>query len=81
MAEDDTLDEEEKAGLSSDDIIPNTYEGGFKTWECALDLANFLAANPRYLNDSFGRDLTVVEVGHYSPSLSREPSGLPMRYV
>ena len=26
----------------SDDIKENEYEGGFKTWECAIDLANMV---------------------------------------
>jgi protein-histidine N-methyltransferase len=24
------------------DLVPGTYEGGLKTWECALDLAAYL---------------------------------------
>ena len=24
------------------DLVPGTYEGGLKTWECALDLATYL---------------------------------------
>lgn len=31
-------------GLSIDDITPNVYEGGFKTWECSIDLANYVLA-------------------------------------
>lgn len=42
MAEDTSLNEETLAGLSNDDITPNVYEGGFKTWECSVDLANYL---------------------------------------
>ena len=30
------------AALSTGDLSPNAYEGGFKTWECALDLAAHL---------------------------------------
>jgi protein-histidine N-methyltransferase len=30
------------AGLSTDDIVNGVYEGGFKTWECAVDLARFI---------------------------------------
>lgn len=34
---------EVEAELSAkDDIKPGVYEGGFKTWECAVDLANYL---------------------------------------
>jgi protein-histidine N-methyltransferase len=31
------------SGLEKGDIQTNKYEGGFKTWECALDLAKLLA--------------------------------------
>ncbi|XP_035212966.1 histidine protein methyltransferase 1 homolog, partial [Stegodyphus dumicola] len=27
------------------DLLPGVYEGGFKVWECAFDLANYLAVN------------------------------------
>lgn len=30
------------AGLSADDIVAGVYEGGFKTWECAADLARYV---------------------------------------
>ena len=40
MAEDTGLDQSVAAGLSTDDIRPNIYEGGFKTWESSLDLAS-----------------------------------------
>ena len=40
MAEDEG---EYSAYLSgSDDITENEYEGGFKTWECAIDLAKIV---------------------------------------
>jgi hypothetical protein len=30
----------------SKDIIPGQYEGGFKLWECTLDLLRFFDAHP-----------------------------------
>lgn len=42
MAEDQSSGRE-PIGLSDDDIEPYIYEGGFKTWECSIDLANYLA--------------------------------------
>jgi len=42
MAEDATTEGSEDSsviGLSTDDITPYVYEGGFKTWECSEDLA------------------------------------------
>jgi len=43
MAEDSSSGREPIVGLSDDDIRPYVYEGGFKTWECSVDLANYLA--------------------------------------
>ena len=43
MAEDSSPGHEPIAGISLDDITPTIYEGGFKTWECSIDLANYLA--------------------------------------
>ena len=48
-------------GLSADDISPTIYEGGFKTWECAVDLANYLLRNDPIL-DGMGHDLHIIEV-------------------
>ena len=41
VAEQDS-NEELITGLKEGDIKPNFYEGGFKTWECALDLARLV---------------------------------------
>ena len=52
-------------GLSADDITPKIYEGGFKTWECATDLARYLAGAV-----SGGRleleekEIDIIEVSH-----------------
>lgn len=46
MAEDNAEQDSNEdliAGLEEGDIKPNFYEGGFKTWECALDLARLVA--------------------------------------
>ena len=45
MADDDLTKPQENSltGLSTDDIKPKIYEGGFKTWECSFDLARYLA--------------------------------------
>ena len=45
MAEDASSGEAEPIGLSVEDIKPDVYEGGFKTWECSIDLARYLASN------------------------------------
>ncbi|KIW23284.1 uncharacterized protein PV07_11495 [Cladophialophora immunda] len=65
------------SGLESGDLSSGIYEGGFKTWECALDLASLVGSDP----DLFDRDRTpsaleedweVVELGAGSavPSLA-----------
>ncbi|KAL8851411.1 MAG: hypothetical protein Q9221_003682 [Calogaya cf. arnoldii] len=63
MAEDTTLDETSTIGLSTDDINPNVYEGGFKTWECSIDLANYLATQSQYLSQILTNPCTIVELG------------------
>ncbi|CAO1606306.1 hypothetical protein XANCAGTX0491_009805 [Xanthoria calcicola] len=63
MAEDRTLDDASTTGLSTDDIKPNIYEGGFKTWECAVDLAKYLATQSEYLTRMLTCRCTVVELG------------------
>ena len=62
MAEDQDYGQSPTIGLSTDDITPNIYEGGFKTWECSVDLASFLAGiftNHESPNDF---DYHIVEV-------------------
>ncbi|MCJ1434698.1 hypothetical protein MMC27_004067 [Xylographa pallens] len=66
MAEEDpsSLDSNATAGLLSDDILSRVYEGGFKTWECSIDLA-------KYISDSLaagrlvllGMDTRIIELG------------------
>lgn len=49
MAEDNQGHDNEEliSGLEKGDLKPNFYEGGFKTWECALDLAKLVTSeNP-----------------------------------
>lgn len=55
-------------GLQSGDLSTGVYEGGFKTWECAIDLAGYLH-DLRYGKDQF--DSIVIELGAGSaiPSL------------
>ena len=50
----------------TNDIRPGLYEGGFKTWECAIDLTKFLAKSTQ--SEAFlprHRDLHIVEVGDF----------------
>lgn len=56
------------AGLETGDLSTGIYEGGFKTWECAVDLASLLLSQP---DDLDGPPLHVIELGAGSaiPSL------------
>ena len=66
------------ASLSSGDLSSGSYEGGFKTWDCALDLADFItpaADAPSFADEdpvgSEQADFHVIELGAGSaiPSL------------
>ncbi|BDA46890.1 Histidine protein methyltransferase 1 homolog [Coccomyxa sp. Obi] len=37
----------QEEGLADSDLIPGKYEGGFKLWECAIDLARFMCQHFR----------------------------------
>ncbi|CAB59881.1 S-adenosylmethionine-dependent methyltransferase [Schizosaccharomyces pombe] len=42
MEQDDSIESDDKLKVldGCNDLVPNVYEGGYKTWECSLDLAN-----------------------------------------
>ncbi|RDW81767.1 protein-histidine N-methyltransferase [Aspergillus mulundensis] len=48
------------AGLEKGDITPNFYEGGFKTWECSIDLGTLVIGEGVGLGNQDGH---VVELG------------------
>lgn len=62
------------AGLENGDLSSGIYEGGFKTWECALDLASQLIGpmNPFSQDQQAEQDWEVIELGAGSaiPSLT-----------
>ena len=63
MAEDNISVQSSPAiGLSCDDITPNVYEGGFKTWECAVDLASYLSGSLGEGWELEGREVHILEV-------------------
>lgn len=55
------------AGLENGDLTSGVYEGGFKTWECALDLASHALTDL-----DLSRDWEIIELGAGSavPSLA-----------
>ncbi|KAL8791034.1 MAG: hypothetical protein Q9213_000241 [Squamulea squamosa] len=63
MAEDNALDDSYTAGLSMDDIKPNIYEGGFKTWESSVDLAKYVATQSKHLSQITTSSCTIIELG------------------
>lgn len=64
MAEDDGSQENVLAGLEDTDLQTNVYEGGYKTWECSLDLVKFLLdRGPRKDLDDLVRVNHIVELG------------------
>jgi len=69
MAEDD---ETTLADIDSSDLRTGVYEGGFKTWECSIDLSSLLLdRGPRKDIDELARVDSVIELGAGSalPSL------------
>jgi protein-histidine N-methyltransferase len=52
--------------LNQLDVKSGVYEGGFKTWECAIDLASLLLdRGPRKDIDELIRCDQVIEVGSW----------------
>lgn len=63
MAEDDAGAETTLDDIDKSDIRTNIYEGGFKTWECSIDLASLLLdRGPRKDIDELCRVDQVIEV-------------------
>ncbi|KAJ9658003.1 hypothetical protein H2198_003972 [Neophaeococcomyces mojaviensis] len=77
MAESDPSDTTDSTntlleGLESGDLSNGVYEGGFKTWECAVDLADYISSHLDNLDAlDEGTDIHVIELGAGSaiPSL------------
>ena len=64
MAEDDGTTTSPLSGLEATDLQQNVYEGGYKTWECSLDLVRFLLdRGPRKDLDDLVRVGHVIEMG------------------
>ena len=61
MAEDMTFEGLSAVGLSTDDITPYIYEGGFKTWECSVDLARYLAGRGDVADSIRSQQLHIIE--------------------
>jgi len=53
--------------LGHSDLVPNVYEGGFKVWECAVDLLYFLAEFPG--DTCRGKKVLELGCGHAFPGI------------
>jgi protein-histidine N-methyltransferase len=58
------------SGLESGDLTSGVYEGGFKTWECALDLASLCAGLDFDAGGVSGWDIVELGAGSAIPSLA-----------
>lgn len=79
MAEQDTLDESETNNQNNDeilnmlnltgnsDLIRGVYEGGFKTWECSIDLVQWLSTLPK--QEITNKSVLELGCGSALPSL------------
>ncbi|CAK3769780.1 Histidine methyltransferase 1 [Lecanosticta acicola] len=64
MAEDSSVNDEVIDQIDKSDLRPGIYEGGFKTWECSVDLASLLLdRGPRKDIDELVRCDQIVELG------------------
>lgn len=71
MAEDEAANDETLQDLEVSDIRTGVYEGGFKTWECSVDLASILLdRGPRKDIDELVRCDQIVEVRLPTPNTS-----------
>ncbi len=55
--------------MKNNDVIPQIYEGGFKLWECAIDLIQFLFHN-NLIPSMNGKHLLELGCGHALPLIS-----------
>lgn len=63
IAEDEAANDEILKDISNSDIRSGVYEGGFKTWECSLDLASLiLDRGPRKDIDELCQCDQIIEV-------------------
>ena len=76
MISQEGADDEDKTGAldflaAPSDLVPGVYEGGLKTWECSVDLAECLEAQAAKEGEDWVKGKRVLEVRSWS---SRETS-------
>ena len=62
MAEDTEDNDTLLSGLETGDLTKDVYEGGFKTWECSIDLATLLINEPQTFLNSEGNMSEVLQI-------------------
>ncbi|GAO48497.1 hypothetical protein G7K_2670-t1 [Saitoella complicata NRRL Y-17804] len=63
-------DERTKEALNGvDDVIPGVYEGGFKTWECSIDLSRYLSTEISAGTLTFPARVAELGCGSALPSM------------
>ena len=49
--------------LESHDVVSGKYEGGFKVWECSLDLVQYILSEVPEVSSASSQPLRVLELG------------------
>lgn len=52
--------------VEKSDLVKGVYEGGFKTWECSIDLVQYLATKVRDEEIAGKKVLEVINLYHYT---------------
>ncbi|KAG8716999.1 hypothetical protein FRC08_008367 [Ceratobasidium sp. 394] len=52
------------------DLVPRVYEGGLKTWECSLDLAEYVVGSQSVIRELRGKRIVELGCGTAMPTLS-----------
>ena len=63
---DDSLPDELKNAIGSSDLVPGVYEGGFKVWECSIDLVELLVRDKVEFS---GKKVIELGCGHGLPGI------------
>jgi hypothetical protein len=66
--------------LTTSDLQTGVYEGGFKLWECALDLVTFLAKDPRFQSFA-GKRVAELGCGHALPGIYALQRGALLYFI
>eukprot|EP00656_Telonema_subtile_P041672 TRINITY_DN4691_c0_g1_i2.p2 TRINITY_DN4691_c0_g1~~TRINITY_DN4691_c0_g1_i2.p2 ORF type:complete len:139 (+),score=35.39 TRINITY_DN4691_c0_g1_i2:143-559(+) len=64
---------------STSDLVPRVYEGGFKLWECAVDLCEYMIEQMRCDEAGVLKGQHVIELGcgHGLPAILALKAGMP----